>query len=141
MHLTGAVKPDDPDTKIKFLSEETLCEVGGFVFDAQGNCVANELWGRNCVTGKMWKKKPPFSLALNSAVSDDIAWQRKHSTGRGVRKLYECGSALAEDMEAFVSKMLESIETHCQAYLKMTKDPNGEPYSAFSSDKSWNEGF
>ena len=114
MLLTGVMKPDDPDAKIKFLAEEALHGVGGFVFDAHGNGVANDLGRRNCVTGEMWKNKPPFSLALNSAISDDIAWQCKHYTGRGVRKLHESGTALAEDMEARVSKMPDSIETHCQ---------------------------
>ena len=106
------MKPDDPDAKIKFLAEEELHGVGGFVFDAHGNRVANELGGRNCVTGEMWKNKPPFSLALNKATSDDIAWQCKHCTRRGVRRLHESGTALVEDMEAPVSKMLDSIEAH-----------------------------
>ena len=87
------------------IPEEELHGVGGFVFDAHGNSVANELGGRNCVTGEMWKNKPPFSLDLNKATSDDIAWQCKHYTGRGVRKLHESGTALVEDMEAPVSKM------------------------------------
>ena len=72
------MKFDDPDAKIKFLAEEEFHGVGGFVFDAHGNRFANELGGRNCVTGEMWKNKPPFSLALNKATSDDIAWQCKH---------------------------------------------------------------
>ena len=38
---------------------EALHGVGGFVFDAHGNRVANELGGRNCVTGEMWKDKLP----------------------------------------------------------------------------------
>ena len=71
VHLTGAMKPDDPDAKIKFLAEEELYGVGGPVFDANGNRVANELGKRDCVTGEMWENKPPFSLALNNAVSDD----------------------------------------------------------------------
>ena len=103
VHLTGAMKPDDPDAKIKFFTEEALHGVGGFIFDANGNRVANELRGQNCGTGEMWKNKPPFSLALNNAVSDDIAWQYKHYTGCGVRKLHESGTAPAEDMEALVS--------------------------------------
>ena len=91
------------------------------------------------MTGEMWKNKPPFSLALNKATSDDIVWQCKHYTGRGVRKLHESGTALVEDMEAPVSKMPDSSEAHYQASLKTTKDPNGGQYPAFSSGKSWNE--
>ena len=87
VHLTGAMKPDDPDAKIKFFTEEALHGVGGFIFDAHGNRVANELGGQNCVTGEMRKKKPPFSLAQNNAVSDDTAITL--DTGRGVRKLHE----------------------------------------------------
>ena len=73
-HPTGVVMRGDPDAKIKFLVKEVPHGVGGFVFDAHGNRVANELGGRNCVTGEMWKSKLPFSFALNNAISDDIAW-------------------------------------------------------------------
>ena len=51
VHTTGLVKPDDLDGKIKFFA------VGR----------------RDCVTGEMWKKKPPFHLTLNKAASDEIA--------------------------------------------------------------------
>ena len=139
VHPTDVVKPDDPDAKLKFLVKEMLHGVGGFVFDAHGNSVANELREQNCVTGEMWKNEPPFSLALNKATSDDIAWQCKHYTGCGVRRLHESGTASVEDMEAPVSKMPDSIEAHCQASLKTTRNPNGEPYPAFTSDKSWDE--
>ena len=77
--------------------------------------------------------------ALNKATSDDIAWQRKHYTGRGVRKLHESGTASVEDIEAPVSKMPDSIEAHCQTSLKTDRNPNGEPYTSFTSDKSWDE--
>ena len=42
-------------------------------------------------------------------------------------------------MEAPVSKMPDSIEACCQASLKTANDPDGGPYPAFASDKSWNE--
>ena len=134
---TCVVKPGDPDAKIKFLVKEVPHGVGGFVPDANGNRVANELGGRNCVTGEMWKNKFPSRPAVDDAISNDIAWQ--HYTGRGVRKLHESGSTLAEDMEAPVSKMPDSIEAHCQASLKSAKDPDRGLYTAFASDKSWNE--
>ena len=123
VHLTCAMKPDDPDARIKFLAEEELCGVGDPVFDANGNRVANELGGQNFVTGEMWKNEPPLNLSLNQATSDDIAWQRKQYTGRGIRKLQESGTALAEGTEAPVPKMPDSIEAHCQASLKSAKDP------------------
>ena len=75
------------------------------------------------MTEEMWKNKSPFSLALNNAVSDDTAWQCKHYTGRGVRKFHESGTALAEDVEAPVLKMPDSVEAHCQASEKSAKDP------------------
>ena len=79
------------------------------------------------MTGEMWENKLPFSLALNNAVSDDR--QCKHYTGRGVRKLHESA----------VSKTPDLIEAHYQASLKTARNPNGEPYTAFTSDKSWDE--
>ena len=101
--------------------------------------VANELGGRNCVTGEMRKNELPSRLDLNSAISDDIDWQCKHYNGRGVRKLHESDTASVEDMEAPVLKMPDSIEAHYQASLKTTGNPNGEPYPAFAGDKSWSE--
>ena len=83
MHVTGFVKSDDPDAKIKFLAAEALRGVVGLVFDALGNRFANELGRRDYVTGEMWKNKSPFRLALNKAASDEIAWHCKHYTGRG----------------------------------------------------------
>ena len=56
-----------------------------------------------------------------------------------VRKLHESGTALAEDMGVPVSKTPDSIEAHYQASLKTARNPNGEPYSTFTSDKSWDE--
>ena len=78
-------------------------------------------------------------MLLNNAISIDTAWQCKHYTGRGVRKLHESGTALVEDVEAPVSKMPDSSEAQYQASLKTTRNPNGEPYPAFTSDKSWDE--
>merc|ERR1719383_79528 len=139
VHPTGLVKTDDPDAKIKFLAAEALRGVGGLVFDAHGNRFANELGRRDYVTGEMWKNKPPFRLALNKAASDEIAWHCKHYTGRGVMKFYESGAALAQDMGVPVSKMEESIEAHYQASLKAAADPDGGPYPAYPSGKSWDE--
>ena len=61
------------------------------------------------------------SIPSRSAISDDIAWQCKHYTGRGVRRLHESGTALAEDMEAPVSKMPDSSEAHCQASFEIAQ--------------------
>ena len=52
-------------------------------FVAHGNHFANELRKRDHVTGEMWKNKPPFGLAMNKAMSDDVAWHHQHYTRRG----------------------------------------------------------
>ena len=139
VQLTGSMKPDDPDARIKFLVVEELCRVDCPVFDANGNRVANELRRRDCVMREMRKNKPPFRLALNRAASDEIARHCKHCTERGVTKLHESGTALAEGMRVPVSKMEELIAVHCQASLKTVKDPDRRPYPAYPSGKSWCE--
>ena len=87
--------------------------------------------------GEMWKNKPPFRLALNRAASDEIAWHCMHCTERGVMKLHESGTALAEGMGVLVSKMEELITAHSQTFLKTVKDPDREPYPAYPSSNSW----
>ena len=108
-------------------------------FDANGNRVANEMRRRDCVMREMKKNKPPFRLALNRAASDEIARHCKHCTERGVMRLHESGTALAEGMRVPVSKMEELIAVHCQASLKTVKDPDRRPYPAYPSGKSWFE--
>ena len=130
VHPAGLVKPDDPDAQIKFLATETLHGI-------HGNRFAKELRRRDCVMGEMWKNKPPFRLALNRAASDEIARHCKHCTERGVMKLHESGTALAEGMGVPVSKMEELIAAHCQASLKTVKDPDRGSYPAYPSGKSW----
>ena len=61
----------------------------------------------------------------------------KHCTERGVMKLHESGTALAEGMGVPVSKMEELIAAHCQTFLKTVKDPDRESYPAYPSSKSW----
>jgi len=139
VHPTGLVKPDDPDAKIKFLAAEALRGVGGLVLNASGERFANELGRRDYVTGEMWKNKPPFRLVLNKAASDEIHWHCKHYTGRGVMKFYENGGALASDMGISVSVLEEVHEAHFQSAKKTEKDPDGGPYPAYPSGKSWDE--
>jgi len=139
VHPTGLVNPKDPDAKVKFLAAEALRGVGGLVFDALGNRFANELGRRDYVTGEMWKNKAPFRLCLNKAASDEIIWHCKHYTGRGVMKFFESGAALAAEMGADPQNMVKVVEAHYQAYLKMQKDPDGGPYPAYPSGKTWDE--
>merc|ERR1719245_631898 len=139
VHPTGLVKPDDPDAKIKFLAAEALRGVGGLVLDANGKRFANELGRRDYVTGEMWKNKPPFRLCLNKAAADEIIWHCKHYTGRGVMKFYESGEALAKEMGIPVSTLEQTHEEHYQAAKKTEKDPDGGPFPAYPSGKSWDE--
>ena len=70
------------DAEIKFLAAEALHGIGGLALDEYANRFANEL-GRRCyVTGKLWKNKPPFRLALNMAGfgSHCLALQTLHRT-------------------------------------------------------------
>ena len=69
-----------PGTSMKFLVAETLRGVGGLVFVTHGNHYANELGRRNCVTGEMWKNKPPFRLVLEKFWCNCLAFQALHRT-------------------------------------------------------------
>merc|ERR1712048_1146491 len=137
VHPTGLVKPDDPDAKIKFLAAEALRGVGGLVFDADGKRFANELGRRDYVTGEMWKNKPPFRLCLNKAAGEEIIWQCKHYTGRGVMKYYESGADVAKDMGVPLQTLVDSHQQHYEASQKAAKDPEGGSWPAYPSGKSW----
>merc|ERR1712083_994513 len=139
VHPTGLVKPDDPDAKVKFLAAEALRGVGGIVLDAHGNRFANELGRRDYVTGEMWKNKPPFRLCLNKAASDEIIWHAKHYTGRGVMKYYASGADLAKDMGVDLQTLVDQHQQHYEASKKQEKDPEGDPYPAYPSGKTWDE--
>merc|ERR1719181_1690875 len=139
VHPTGLVKPDDPDAKVKFLAAEALRGVGGLVFHKNGERFANELGRRDYVTGEMWKNKPPFRLALNKAASDEIHWHCKHYTGRGVMKFYASGEELAKDMGIPVQKLIDTHQGHFEAAKATEEDPDGGPYPAYPSGKSWDE--
>merc|ERR1719498_1532296 len=139
VHPTGLVKPDDPDAKIKFLAAEALRGVGGLVLDANGKRFANELGRRDYVTGEMWKNKPPFRLCLNKAAQEEIIWHCKHYTGRGVMKYYPTGADLAKDMGVDLQVLVDGHEQHYQAAKKTEQDPDGGPWPAYPSGKSWDE--
>lgn len=139
VHPTGLVKPDDADAKVKFLAAEALRGVGGIVLDKNGQRFANELGRRDYVTGEMWKNKPPFRLCLNSAASKEIEWHCKHYTGRGVMKFFESGKALAEEIGCPLQTLIDVHNQHHQASLKQEKDPEGGPFPAYPSGKTWDE--
>merc|ERR1711912_168092 len=139
VHPTGLVKPDDADAKIKFLAAEALRGVGGLILDKDGKRFANELGRRDYVTGEMWKNKAPFRLALNKAASDEIIWHCKHYTGRGVMKYYQSGAALAKDMGVDLQVLIDTHQQHFEAAKKTEKDPEGGPFPAYPSGKTWDE--
>merc|ERR1712139_165654 len=139
VHPTGLVKPDDPDAKVKFLAAEALRGVGGLIFDANGKRFANEVGRRDYVTGEMWKNKPPFHLTLNNAAATEMIWHAKHYTGRGVMKYYENGRAFAKDIGVDVQVLVDEHQRHFEASKKMEKDPDGGPWPAYPTGKSWDE--
>jgi len=139
VHPTGLVKPDDPDAKVKFLAAEALRGVGGIVLDANGDRFCNELGRRDYVTGEMWKNKPPFRLCLNKAAADEIIWHAKHYTGRGVMKFYASGEDLAKDMGVPLQRIVDAHQKHFEAAKKQEKDPDGGPFPAYPSGKTWDE--
>jgi len=139
VHPTGLVKPEEPKAKVLFLAAEALRGVGGLLFDSQGNRFANELGRRDYVTGEMWKGKPPFRLCLNKGAYEEIIWHCKHYTGRGVMKFYENGRALAADMGVPLEKLEKAHQQHYEASKKQEQDPEGGPYPAYPSGKSWDQ--
>ena len=54
-------------------------------------------------------------------------------------KFYESVAALSQDMGVPVPQMEETVEAHYQAPLKTAQDPDGGPFLAWRSGKSWDE--
>merc|ERR1719284_1579047 len=54
-------------------------------------------------------------------------------------KFYASGADLAKDMGCPLQTLIDSHEAHYQASLKMAKDPEGGPWPAYPSGKSWDE--
>merc|ERR1719174_3491400 len=54
-------------------------------------------------------------------------------------KFYASGADLAKDMGISLQTLADSHEQHYQASQKMAKDPDGGPYPAYPSGKSWDE--
>merc|ERR1711941_204203 len=52
---------------------------------------------------------------------------------------YKSGEDLAKDMGISVSVLEETHEGHYQSAKKTEKDPDGGPYPAYPSGKSWDE--
>eukprot|EP00438_Fugacium_kawagutii_P031208 Skav220803 [mRNA] locus=scaffold150:417785:422163:+ [translate_table: standard] len=107
---------DDPEAKIKFLAAEALRGVGGLVINGDGQ-----------------------RLILNKAASDEIIWHCKHYTGRGVMKFYQTGEELCKDMGISLSTLEATHQLHFEAAKKQEKDPNGGPFEAYPSGKTWDE--
>jgi len=139
VHPTGLVNPKDPKAKVLFLAAEALRGVGGLLIDANGNRFANELGRRDYVTGEMWKGTPPFRLCLNKAASTEIIWHCKHYTGRGVMKHFQSGKDLAAEFGVPLKKLEDLHQAHYEASKKQEADPEGGPYPAYPTGKSWDE--
>merc|ERR1711924_96374 len=54
-------------------------------------------------------------------------------------KYYETGKALAADMGIDVQVLIDEHDQHYEASKKMEKDPEGGPYPAYPSGKSWDK--
>lgn len=139
VHPTGLVKVGEEDAKVKFLAAEALRGVGGLLIDAEGNRFANELGRRDYVTGEMWKNKAPFRLCLNSLASTEIHWHCEHYKGRGVMKKYDSGADLAKELGVSVKKLEAVWQVHYEASEKEKQEPDGGPFQAYPSGKSWDE--
>ncbi len=139
VHPTGLVKPDDADAKVKFLAAEALRGVGGLLIDANGNRFCNELGRRDYVTGEMWNNQPPFRLVLNQKSTEEIKWHCLHYEGRGVMKKFSNGGALAAEMKIPADKIAETFTKHNQLAEKAATDPEGGPYNAYPTGKSWDQ--
>merc|ERR1719253_1684155 len=85
----------------------------------------------------MWKNKPPFRLCLNKKSSTEIHWHCEHYKGRGVIKFYASGKALADEMKIDVATLKKTFEDYNACGEKQLKDPEGGPYDAYPSGKSW----
>lgn len=138
VHPTGLVKPDDADAKVKFLAAEALRGEGGILINNEGKRFCNELGRRDYVTGEMWKdKKAPFRLVLNSKAANLINWHCEHYKGRGIMKKFDSGADMAKEMGISPSVLEATFNEYNAIAEKAAKDPEGGPYGAYPSGKSW----
>merc|ERR1712186_207521 len=59
--------------------------------------------------------------------------------GRGVMKYYACGADLAKDMGIPVQTLIDTHQGHFDAAKKQEKDPEGGPFPAYPSGKTWDQ--
>merc|ERR1719183_1386100 len=52
-------------------------------------------------------------------------------------KAYESGTDLAKDMGVPLQTLVDAMQQHYEASQKTEKDPDGGPYPAYPSGKSW----
>lgn len=139
VHPTGLINPSEPKTKTLFLGAEALRGVGGIILDGNGKRFCNELGRRDYVTGEIWKNKGPYRLVLNGKASKEIEWHCKHYKGRGLMKEYTSGAELAKDIGVSPTTLETTFNEYNSIADKMSKDPNGGPYDAYPSGKSWDK--
>jgi len=139
VHPTGLLNMSEPNSKTLFLGAEALRGVGGIILDSTGKRFCNELGRRDYVTGEIWKNKGPFRLILNSKASKEIEWHCKHYKGRGLMKEYNSGEELAKDMGISGGVLETTFRDYNLVAEKQTKDPNGGPFDAYPTGKSWDK--
>jgi succinate dehydrogenase/fumarate reductase flavoprotein subunit len=139
VHPTGLINPSEPKTKTLFLGAEALRGVGGIILDGNGKRFCNELGRRDYVTGEIWKNKGPYRLVLNGKASKEIEWHCKHYKGRGLMKEYTSGAELAKDIGVSPTALETTFNEYNAIADKVTKDPNGGPYDAYPTGKSWDK--
>merc|ERR1719191_2500456 len=54
-------------------------------------------------------------------------------------KFYPSGADLAKDMGIPLQTLVDEHQAHYEASVKMAKDPEGGPWPAYPSGKSWDE--
>ena len=110
------------------------------MIDSEGRRFCNELGRRDYVTGEMWKaKKAPYRLVLNSKAAETIHWHCEHYKGRGIMKRFESGAELAKEMGVAPSVLEATFADYNAIAEKANKDPEGGPYDAYPTGKSWDK--
>ena len=137
VHPTGLINPSEPKSKTLFLGAEALRGVGGVILDGNGKRFCNELGRRDYVTGEIWKNKGPFRLILNGKASKEIEWHCKHYKGRGLMREFESGADLAKEIGIPATTLEATFREYNATAKKMADDPNGGPYDAYPTGKSW----
>ena len=137
VHPTGLVEPDDPEAKIKFLAAEALRGVGGLVINANGERFCNELGRRGLC--HWWDVEVQSSVQTDPEQGcfrwDHLALQALHRPWCHEILRDRWGSL--QGHEHPLSTLEATHQAHFEAAKKQEKDPNGGPFEAYPSGKTW----